>query len=208
VLYITVPEQGSGLQCIAAATSPTPEGPYRDPGPGPLVCQRELGGSIDPSVVADHEGGLHLLWKNDGNCCGSPAGLWEQALTADGIHVTGPAHRLLTAGAPWQGDIVENPAAIAATGGGWWLFYSANQFDVVDYATGVAWCATLEGPCQEAQPGPFLATEGTRYAPGGLETFRDGQGDLWAVYDTWNRPARNGRFRCCRSLYLARVLSS
>jgi beta-xylosidase len=208
VLYITLPEQGSGRQCIAAATSSTPEGPYRDSGTEPMVCDRDRGGSIDPSVVEDRDGGLHLLWKNDGNCCGIPVSLWEQAITVDGLHVTGNAHRLLTASAPWQGGIVENPAVIPATDGGWWLFYSGNRFDVTAYATGVAWCATIRGPCEEAQPGPFLASEGARQAPGGLETFRDGNGELWAIFHTWNRPARNGRFFCCRSLYVARVLSS
>ncbi|MEA2826259.1 MAG: hypothetical protein QOG43_698 [Actinomycetota bacterium] len=208
VLYVTLPEARSGRQCIAAATAATPEGPYVDEGEEPMVCQRELGGSIDPSVVADRDGSLHLLWKNDGNCCQVPARLWEQAMTADGLHVTGDAHPLLTAAATWQGGIVENPAAIPASDGGWWLFYSGNRFDVVDYATGVAWCPTLQGPCVDTRDEPFLATEGTRWAPGGLETFRDDAGDLWAVYDTWNRPARNGRFYCCRSLYLARILAS
>ena len=43
------------------------------------------------------------------------------------------------------------------------------------------------------------------FAPGGLDTFRDGHGALWAVFDTWNRPTRNARFRCCRSLQLAPI---
>ncbi len=208
ILYITLPEARSGRQCIAAATSPTPEGPYADRGDGPMLCQRDLGGSIDPSVVTDRAGGLHLLWKNDGNSVGRPTALWEQSLADDGLHVTGQPHQLFEGGAPWQGGIIENPAAIPASGGGWWLFYSGNAFNRAEYGTGAAWCAQLAGPCRDAKAGPLLATEGTRYAPGGLETFKDGKGDLWAVYDTWNRPARNGRFFCCRSLYLARVLSS
>jgi hypothetical protein len=208
ILYITLPEASSGLQCIAAATSPVPEGPYTDRGTAPMLCQRDLGGSIDPAVVTDRSGGLHMLWKNDGNCCGHPTSLWEQKMTPDGLNVTGEPHHLLTPAATWQGGVLEEPAAIPASGGGWWLFYSGNRFDTAAYATGVAWCVELEGPCQDASPGPFLATEGTRFAPGGLETFKDAHGDLWAVYDTWNRPARNGRFFCCRSLYLARILSS
>jgi beta-xylosidase len=205
VLYITLPEARSGRQCIAAATSVAPEGPYADSGAGPLLCQRELGGSIDPSVVKDRAGGLHLLWKSDGNSVGKAPGLWEQAMSPDALHMTGQPHLLLSAGPSWEGGIVEEPAAIPAHGGGWWLFYSGNRFDTPAYGTGVAWCAELSGPCQETTGRPVLATEGTRYAPGGLETFQDVHGETWAVFDTWNRPARNGIFWCCRSLYLAKV---
>lgn len=212
VLYVTLPDAASGQQCIGAATSPDPGGPYAGVGPGPLLCQHDLGGSIDPTVARDRAGRMHMLWKNDGNSVGAPSSLWEQQLTADGLGLVGAAHRLLTADLSWQGGIVEEPALVPATGGGWWLFYSGNSFDRPEYATGLAWCPTLDGPCQDATAGPFLATpalqQPTQYAPGGLETFRDAKGALWAVFDTWNRPTRNGRFYCCRSLQLAPVLSS
>jgi glycosyl hydrolase family 43 len=212
VLYITLPDAKSGQQCIAAAASPVADGPYTGVGDGPLLCQHELGGSIDPALVRDHDGRLHLLWKNDGNSVGAASSLWEQELAADGLSVAGDAHRLLTASLPWQGGIVEEPAMIPATGGGWWLLYSGNFFDRPEYATGLAFCPTLQGPCRESTGGPFLATpalqQDNQFAPGGLETFHDAHGDLWAVFDTWNRPTRNGRFYCCRSLQLARILSS
>lgn len=212
VLYITLPDARSGQQCIAAATSPVAEGPYTATPEGPMLCQHGLGGSIDPAVVKGLDGRPHMLWKNDGNAIGAPSALWEQELSADGLSVRGPAHRLLTASLPWQGDIVEEPAMIAAAGGGWWLFYSGNFFDRPEYATGLAFCPTIEGPCRETGDGPFLATPALaqehQFAPGGLDTFRDGGGRLWAVFDTWNRPPRDGRFRCCRSLQLAEVLSA
>jgi len=212
VLYITLPDAASGQQCIAAATSPVPEGPYAGAGDGPLLCQHDLGGSIDPALVRDGDGGLHMLWKNDGNSVGVPSSLWEQDLAPDGLSVRGTAHRLLTAGVPWQGDIVEEPAMIPASGGGWWLFYSGNFFDRPEDATGLAYCPRLEGPCRETGDEPFLATpalqQERQFAPGGLDTFTDGAGKLWAVFDTWNRPTRNGRFYCCRSLQLAQVLSA
>ena len=121
-------------------------------------------------------------------------------------------HRLLTAERPWQGGIIEEPAVIPAKGGGWWLFYSGNFFDKPEYATGLAWCSSLAGPCRETSDGPYLDTpalqQQNQFAPGGLDTFRDGNGALWAVFDTWNRPTRNGRFRCCRSIQLAQILSA
>jgi hypothetical protein len=212
VLYLTLPDAASGQQCIGAATSPVPEGPYAGVGGGPLVCQHDLGGSIDPALVRDRDDGLHMLWKNDGNSVGAPSGLWEQELTPDGLALRGAAHLLMNAGPLWQGGIVEEPAMIAAAGGGYWLFYSGNFFDRPEYATGLAYCPTVQGPCREVQDGPFLATpalqQENQFAPGGLDTFRDAKGDLWAVFDTWNRPTRNGRFYCCRSVQLARVLSA
>ncbi|HEX3623206.1 MAG TPA: glycoside hydrolase family 43 protein [Acidimicrobiales bacterium] len=212
VLYVTLPDAASGQQCIAAATSTTPEGPYTGAGNGPLLCQHELGGSIDPTTVVDRAGHLHMLWKNDGNSVGAPSGLWEQQLTADGLGLVGTAHRLLGSDQAWQGGIVEEPALIPATGGGFWLFYSGNFFDKPEYATGLAFCPTLEGPCRDAQDGPFLATpalqQQNQFAPGGLETFRDAKGALLAVFDTWNRPTRNGRFYCCRSLQVAQIISA
>lgn len=212
VLYVSLPDARSGQQCIAAAASSAPDGPYRGVGDGPLLCQHELGGSIDPSVVRDRAGRLHMLWKNDGNSVGAPSSLWEQQLRADGLAMVGAAHPLLSSNQAWQGGIVEEPAAIPAAHGGWWLFYSGNFFDRLEYATGLAYCPTIEGPCRDASDGPFLATpalaQEKQFAPGGLETFRDAFGATWAVFDTWNRPTRNGRFYCCRSLQLARVLTS
>src|SRR5581483_2821399 len=209
VLYVTLPDARSGRQCIGVASAPTPEGPYAAVGDGPLVCQLDLGGSIDPSVVRDGAGQLHLLWKDESNTRGRASGLWSQPLRADGLALTGAPHRLLAARQAWQRNIIEEPAVIPAGGGGWWLFYSGSLFDTPAYATGLAYCRDLDGPCRETTARPFLTTaalhEQGQYAPGGLETFRDGHGLLWAVFDTWNRPARNGVFRCCRALQLAPV---
>jgi hypothetical protein len=211
ILYVTLPDAASGQQCIATATSPVPQGPFTAVGDGPFVCQHELGGSIDPAVVRDGRGRLHLLWKDDGNSLGRPSSLWEQQLDTDGLGLVGRPHELLRATQPWQAGIVENPAVVPATGGGWWLFYSGNSFDLPGYATGLAFCPTLEGPCHDTSAEPFLGTaalqQDRQFAPGGLETFRDAEDRLWAVFDTWNRPPRNGRFRCCRSVQLAQVLS-
>src|SRR5438105_2803680 len=212
ILYVSLPDSRSGQHCIGAATSSVADGPYVGVGDGPLLCQHDLGGSIDPSVTRDRAGQLHMLWKDEGNTLGRPSSLWERQLTADGLGFTGDAHRLLTATRSWQGGIIEEPAVTPAADGGWWLFYSGGFFDKPGYATGLAYCRDLTGPCREPSERPFLATpaleEEGQFAPGGLETFLDGDGTLWAVFDTWNRPTRHGRFYCCRSLQLARVASA
>ena len=205
LLYVSVQDAASHRQCIAVTSSPVAGGPYRDALGAPLVCQVGLGGSIDPSVLTDSRGHLHLVWKSDGNCCGLPASIWVQDLTGDGRGVSGPAHLLLSADQPWQGGIIENPAMIPAGSGGYWLFYSGNQFNTAQYATGLAYCPTLVSACRETSSGPFLRGTATQYSPGGLDFFRDATGALWAAFATWNRPSRNGRFFCCRSLSIAAV---
>lgn len=66
----------------------------------------------------------------------------------------------------------------------------------------------MSGPCRDLSATAFpLVTSPGQNAPGGLETFRDANGTGWAVYHTWNRPSRNGRFYCCRSVQIARIRS-
>ena len=205
-LYITVKDKAANRQCIAAMTSKSPGGPYKDGKGSPLICQPSLGGSIDPYVVSDD--GLHLLWKSDGNCCGLPTAIWEQDLSPNGIDLTGQPHKIYSPDLAWQGGITENPAVIPATHGGWWLFYSGNYFDVTGYGTGIAWCPTLSGPCRDAAPAAVLSTGPNQFSPGGLGFFTGPHGKLTGVFATWNRPARNGIFRCCRQVDLVPVLSS
>lgn len=190
VLYYSTQEAASGRECIGAAFATDPAGPYLDSSSQPLICQRQLGGSIDPSVVMGAPGGPHLVWKSDGNSIGAPVGIWEQALDPDGLRLVGSPQRLLAAEEAWQHGIIEGPAMLAATTGGWWLFYSGGSWQSNSYATGVAWCATVAGPCQETAARPFLAGLPSAVSPGGLETFRDLAGHLWASYSAFpSRPA-------------------
>jgi hypothetical protein len=207
LLYISVQEAASHRQCIAVVSAVTATGPYVDALGRPIVCQRSLGGSIDPSVTRDG-GAAHLVWKSDGNCCGQPSAIWEQDLTPDGLGLSGAPHRLLSADEPWQGGIIENPALLAASAGGWWLFYSGNQFDSAAYGTGVAYCRDLNTACQEASAHAYLTDTGiaAQHSPGGMDFFRDLSGNLWAAFAVWNRPARDGRFFCCRSVDIAPVV--
>ena len=181
-MYVTTEEASSGRQCISLATSSTPGGPYVDPASRPFLCQRGLGGSIDPTVFRDASGGLHLAWKSDGNCCGLPTALWEQDLSRSGLQLVGAPHRLLSADQAWQAGNVEAPALIPAAGHGWWLFYSGGSWRTDQYSTGIAYCPNLGGSCREVLTRPFLASTPGLRTPGGLETFRDGTGRMWVAF--------------------------
>jgi hypothetical protein len=204
VMFLTVPDARSGRPCIAVATSTLLAGPYTDALGGPLVCQPELGGSIDPSVTRQPGGALTLLWKSNGTDHDGSA-LWSADLRPDGLAVVGVPHHLLGADRPWQRGVVEEPAAVPATAGGWWLFYSGDSYDQPGYSIGVAWCRVLSAPCVETSDQPVLRTVGKQLSPGGLEVFRSVGGSPVAVFDTWSRPPRNGRYYCCRSLDIAQL---
>jgi beta-xylosidase len=183
VMYVTTEERTSGLQCIAVAVASRPAGPYLDRSLAPLMCQRSQGGSIDPDVVRDPAGGLHLAWKSNGNCCGLPTYLWEQDLSPDGLHLLGAAHRLLAADQPWQDGNIEGPDLVAAPRG-WWLFYSGGNWRSSSYATGIAWCPALDGPCRDALDVALLPSTTAMRTPSGLSTFADARGRTWAAFTT------------------------
>ena len=190
VLYYSTAEASTGLECIGRAFATNPAGPYLDRSASPFVCQRSLGGDIDPSVGRDDLGQPSLVWKNDGNARGRPTSIWQQSLSTDGQSLIGIPHRLLGADQAWQHNIVEGPAMLKATKGGWWLFYSGGAWQSTSYGTGVAWCVTVAGPCRDAASEPILASKPGVVSPGGLETFVDHQGRLWAAYSAFpKRPA-------------------
>jgi beta-xylosidase len=191
VLYFSTEDAGSKRECIGAAYSTAPTGPYTDDSAAPLVCQPALGGSIDPSVVKGPGGRTrYLVWKNDGNATGLPSAIWEQQLSPDGQHLVGTASRLIGATQPWEDGIVEGPAMLASSHGGYWLFVSAGRWQSVFYGTGLYWCANVAGPCRASSAGPYLTSTPGAVSPGGFDTFRALDGHLWASWSAFpGRPA-------------------
>jgi beta-xylosidase len=185
-------------------------GPYVDASPAPMLCQRSIGGSIDPTIVRGSGGAEFLLWKNDGNATHVPDGIWAQQLTPDGLGVVGAAHRLLGPDQPWELGIVEAPAMTPASTGGYWLFYSGGAWDSGQYGTGLAYCAAITGPCRETSPRPFLASSATLTSPGGLDTFTDTHGRLWVAFTSLVRVPSDrhpGRYYYNRVLDIAAFVS-
>ncbi|MRG60057.1 family 43 glycosylhydrolase [Agromyces sp. CFH 90414] len=187
VMYATTTNFSPTLQCLAVATADSPEGPFTVQGDGMLVCPEEEGGAIDAATFRDDDGSLHLLWKNDGNCCGLDTWLQTAPLSADGLSLTGPPVRLLKQDLAWEGDLIEAPTVVKRDGA-YHLFYSANSYGDETYAVGHATAAALMGPWTK-DPEPLLSTEATDGAlvgPGGQDVVTDASGDDVFVFHAWD----------------------
>jgi hypothetical protein len=205
-------------QCISVAVSDTPAGPFRDASPRdpadstrtrPLICQYDLGGSIDPEAFVDADGARYLLFKSNGNTIGQPARLWATRLRPDGLAPADDPPRftkLLQADQPWEAGVVEGPA-MARWGPGYVLLYSGNWFESAYEAIGAAVCASPLGPCRKA-PGPWFSAVpdyselGRAAGPGGPMLFRDHGGQLMLAFAAWAAPRSDYESGGRRALYL------
>jgi beta-xylosidase len=205
VLYYTVRDAASGLQCISVAVAARPEGPFRDTRKAPLVCQGKLGGSIDPSRFVDRDGAAYLLWKNDGNCCGLPTELWAQRLDADGLRLVGqPTSLGVRNDAAWEGDLIEAPT-LWREGDTYYLFFSANDYGSTAYAVGYATARRVLGPYRDAPGNPVLHSRGSAAGPGGQPLVPTGDGGLWLAYHAWDAAAVGDEAGGQRSMWLDRL---
>jgi beta-xylosidase len=205
VLYYTLRHAESGRQCISVAVAERPEGPFRDTRQQPLVCQRRLGGSIDPHRFVDRDGADYLLWKNDGNCCGLPTELWGQRLDDDGLKLVGaPASLGVRDDAAWEGDLIEAPT-LWREGDTYYLFFSANDYGSRDYAVGYATAREVLGPYRDGPANPILRSRGAAAGPGGQAVVQDGDGGLWLAYHAWDSAAVGDDAGGQRSMWLDRL---
>jgi beta-xylosidase len=184
ILFFTTRDHQTGRQCTGRAEGTSPVGPFTDRDTIPFLCQTDRGGSIDASVVREATGELYLIWKNDGNCCGTRVSLWSQRLSADAQHLLGSPVELLQTDQPWEGPLIEGPT-MWWEAGAWHLVYSANRWNTGEYAIGYAACAAPLGPCRKTQSVPVLESDGSMAGPGGAEAFEDVQGRHWLVYHAW-----------------------
>jgi beta-xylosidase len=207
VLYFTARHEASGLQCVGAAASQSPLGPFTSQATEPLVCQRDLGGTIDASPFRAPDGQLYLYFKNDGNnpAFNKPTELFAQRLTPDGLGLVGDAVSLVRNDKAWEGRVVEAPTMVER-GGAYFLFFSAGDYGwqpheaVSTYGTGYATCEGPLGPCTDAPDNPLLAStaQPCLSGPGHQTVFQAGDRDLIAFH-SWSatlgcRPANLGRF--------------
>jgi beta-xylosidase len=203
VLYFAARSRTTGGQCIGAATSTSATGPFTSTGPEPLVCQPDLGGSIDPHPFVDTDRTAYLLWKADGNAIGRASTLFSQRLRPDGLALEGQATPLLHNDAAWEAPLVENPALVRV-GGRYVLLYSGGWWESAGYATGYATCDSPSGPCAKVTTERPLHTSGGRVAgPGGASVITGPAGDLWLAHHGWTEGAVGYGSGGTRSLHFA-----
>jgi hypothetical protein len=202
VMYYVAHDSSSGDQCIGRAIADEPFDAFvPTDSSGPIICQHDKGGSIDPYFFENPiNGNTFLYWKNDGNSCTSSCGgvrLWgirlnsttglPQSSTPEAVAVD-----LLHYGATWETPLIENPAMTytPADGGHFRLFYSANWYYTDDYATGYAECTSggtpdplPSGGCTKVTVnGPWMDSTPYAAGPGGASFFTDFEGKTWMAY--------------------------
>ena len=215
LLYFTAREPRSGKQCVGVAAASDPMGPFTSTATEPLVCQREIGGTIDPSVFRDADGQLYLYYKNDGNAVGRPTDIFGQRLAADGLSLTGDAVALLRNDRPWEAHVIESPT-MTRHGTAYVMFFSANHFGweehqrLSPYAMGYATCRGPTGPCTDAPNNPILYSYNDRQAgclsgPGHQALFEAG-GRQFIVFHAHAATRGCRRTQLGRYMYIAPLL--
>lgn len=212
LLYYTANHRKRDVQCIGLAVADNPKGPFRDSAAEPLVCQFDLGGTIDANPFRDTDGKLYLYYKSDGNRVGKGTAIWGQRLAADGMSVTGAPVALIKDDQAWEMKLVEAPAMLRSTAG-YQLFYSAAYYgwDPKDrlspYATGYAGCSGPLGPCTDAPENPILFSfrdkdAGCLSGPGHPSIFQAGGRSLMAFH-AWAATSGCRKAKDERWLYVA-----
>ena len=217
VLHFTARDKRSDLQCLGAAFSANPLGPFVSTAKEPLVCQTDLGGTIDSHAFRDDDGQLYLYYKNDGNNpqFGKPTDIYVQRLTADGLNVTGEAVRLLRNDTPWEAHVIEAPTMVRKDGS-YTLFFSANHFGwepnqrLSPYAVGYATCEGPMGPCTDAPNNPILNSfhdkrAGCLSGPGHQSVFDVGDRSF-VSFHAWAATIGCRKFDNKRYMYIAPLL--
>ncbi|MEO7178832.1 MAG: glycoside hydrolase family 43 protein [Allosphingosinicella sp.] len=161
LLYYTAAHNKRPVECLGVAVADNPKGPFMDRSAEPLVCQFDLGGTIDANPFRDKDGKLYLYYKSDGNRVGKKTVIWGQRLSDDGLSVTGTPAALVEDDKKWEWKLVEAPTMVLSPAGHQ-LFYSAAFFgwdpkeSLSRYATGYATCSGSLGPCKDAPENPIL----------------------------------------------------
>jgi len=196
VMYYTARDKQSDKQCVGAAVSDKPEGKFKDASLAPLVCQAELGGTIDASPFRNEDGKLYLYYKNDGNCCNLVTYIYVQELAPDGLSLLGEPIALLRNDALWEGRVVEAPTMFKREGR-YYLFFSANNYAGHEYAVGYATCESPLGPCQDAPENPILKSDLTDHEAmvigPGHQALLQIDGQTWIFYHAWEVVANSRR---------------
>ena len=212
LLYYTAHDARRNHQCIGVASAASPKGPFVDSSPQPLVCQIELGGSIDADPFRDGDGKLYLYFKNDGNAVRARTSIWGQQLGPNGLSVVGSPVEIEKDDNAWEMRVVEAPTMVRSPTG-YVLFYSGGFFGwnaddrLSPYAMGYATCAGPLGPCTDSPDNPILHSYNDRAAgclsgPGHQSVFQVG-GRSFIAFHAWSANSGCRKVDDKRFLYVA-----
>jgi len=201
---------GTGHDCLSVATASqlTPTDPvFVDNSSAPLLCQTQLGGSIDPSPFVDPATGLaYLIWKSNDGGSSQPAEIWAAELDSSGLGFASAPVELMTNNTvdyPWE-TTVENPDLVDSWGT-YYLLFSGGLYNSSSYAEGYAICSGPLGPCYQPQAGPILSSYGSVAGPGGGSLFEDAAGNWWIDYAAWTAGCTSYSCGGSRELYVAPI---
>ncbi|MBB5874558.1 hypothetical protein F4553_007992 [Allocatelliglobosispora scoriae] len=195
LLYYTARSIAVGRQCIGAAVSGSPLGPFTPVGTQPLVCNGGEGGDIDASSFTDSTGLRYLLYKDDGNAVGQPTSLWLQQVAANGTTLQGSRVELLRSGLPEEAGIIEAPV-LTKTGGRYILFYSLGGYGGDGYQTSYATSTSLTGPYAKAYRSlvTTASVDSAVRGPGGADVIREAGGDSLVLHGWINNYSARGMY--------------
>jgi Glycosyl hydrolases family 43 len=205
----------TGADCLSVATaaslSPT-NAAFTDTSSGPLICQSNLGGAIDPSPFIDPVNGTPwLVWKSNDGGSSQPARIWSEELNSSGTgFLAGSTPTQIffnnTAAYPWEAT-VEDPSMLFV-GGQFYLLFSGGIYTSSSYAEGVAACASPVSTCVQSDPNPIISSYGGVAGPGGGSWFVDAAGQNWISYGGWTPGCTNYSCGGARRLFVTPALFS
>ena len=214
LLYYTASDTRKDSQCIGVAVASDPFGPFVDDRDEPIVCQVDLGGSIDADAFRDSDGKLYLYFKNDGNRVGKHSSIWAQQLAPDGLSVLGTPVELIHDDKAWEQRLVEAPTMVHSPIG-YELFFSAAFFgwnpdqERSPYGMGYASCAGPMGPCTKSPDNPILHSfydreSGCLSGPGHQSIFNVGK-RTFVSFHAWDATSSCRKAADSRFLYVAPI---
>ncbi len=168
---------------IAVAKSDSPAGPFKQ------TEQKKLNGStgqIDPYVFIDDDGKKYIYYVRFIN--GNSLYVAEMADDFQSIKDETITHCLSAESNTWErtnstptAQVVEGPTVIK-DGGYYYLIYSANHYQSIDYAVGYAYSTSPKGPWKRAGK-PFLTRHNTGINGSGHgDLVKDAQGQWYYVF--------------------------
>jgi beta-xylosidase len=214
LLYYTASDVKRKAQCVGVAVATDPLGPFVDDRAEPIVCQTDIGGTIDADALKDTDGKIYLYFKSDGNRVGKHTAIWGQELSPDGLSLVGQPVELIHDDKPWEQRLVEAPTMVHSPAG-YELFFSAAFFgwndnqDQSPYGMGYASCQGPLGPCQKSADNPILHSfydreSGCISGPGHQSIFTVGQRSFMSFH-AWAATSGCRKADDRRYLYIAPI---